>query len=163
MARALIVIDVQKDYFEGGSLPLWNVNEIEQRIADTIKRSRDRGDKIILVRHISKSPSGLFAQGSVGSEISPLILSVAEDAPVVVKHVADAFQDTDLLSHLGECDELLLCGMMTQNCVAFTALSRSADRFRILVASELCTAPSEIVHKIALNALASKVELVEQP
>lgn len=161
MTKALIVIDIQNDYFDGGCLPLWNADETEQRIADAIRRTLDRGDKVVLVRHVSKSPSGLFAQDTVGSEIRPLILSVAEGAPVVIKHVADAFQDTDLLSHVEECDELLLCGMMTQNCVAFTAISRSAERFRVRVAGELCTAPSEIVHKIALNALASKVELVE--
>ncbi len=159
MTRALIVIDIQNEYFKGGALPLWNADETELRIADEIRRLRDRGDKVVLIKHVSKSTSGLFADGSAGTEIRPMIQSAAGDAPVVIKQVADAFQDTDLLSHLQDCDEILLCGMMTQNCVAFTALSRSADRFRVRVAGDLCTAPSEIVHKIALNALASKVEM----
>lgn len=46
--------------------------------------------------------------------------------------------------------------MMTQNCVVFTALSRAADAFRPRVVADLCTAPTEIVHRIALAALRSK-------
>ena len=144
-------------------LPLWNAKETEQRIAEGIRNAGRQGDKVVLVKHVSKSDTGLFAPGSKGTEIRPLIQSAADGAPVVIKHVADAFQGTELLSRVEGCAELLLCGMMTQNCVAFTALSRSADPFRIRVASELCTAPSEIVHKIALNALASKFDLVERP
>jgi nicotinamidase-related amidase len=75
---------------------------------------------------------------------------------VVVKHVADAFQQTDLAKHLEGVEELLVCGMMTQNCVAFSAMSRDADNYRVSVVGDLCAAPSEIVHKIALNALGSK-------
>jgi nicotinamidase-related amidase len=54
----------------------------------------------------------------------------------------------------------MICGMMTQNCVVFTAMSRAADRFRIRVIGDLCTAPTETVHRIALNALSSKTEVV---
>lgn len=46
--------------------------------------------------------------------------------------------------------------MITQNCVVFTALSRAADAFRPRVVADLCTAPTEIVHRIALAALRSK-------
>ena len=56
---------------------------------------------------------------------------------------------------------LLICGMMTQNCVVFTAMSRAADGFELSVVSDLCTAPSEIVHKIARNALGSKTKVTE--
>jgi len=79
----------------------------------------------------------------------------------VVKHHAGAFQDTTLLEHLAGIDELLVCGMMTQNCVVFTALSRAADHIRVRVIADLCTAPTETVHGIALNALRSKIAVVE--
>lgn len=46
--------------------------------------------------------------------------------------------------------------MMTQNCVVFTALSRATDALRVRVIGDLCTAPGEVVHRIALSALRAK-------
>ena len=160
MPRALLVIDVQNEYFPGGGLPLWEPEEVESRILAAIGNARANGDKIILVRHLSRDGSGLFAEGSHGASIRPGILAVSNAAPIVAKHFADAFQDTDLSGHMAGIDELLVCGMMTQNCVVFTALSRLADPLRVRVVSDLCTAPSEIVHRIALGALGSKLPLM---
>lgn len=161
MARTLLVIDIQADYFPGGVLPLWEAEETEARIVAAIGRARTAGDKIILVRHLSTALAGPFVAGGPGVAIRPAILSAAGDAPVVTKHFADAFQDTDLATHLAGTDELLVCGMMTQNCVVFTALSRAADDFQVTVVGDLCTAPIQPVHAIALNALRSKIRVVD--
>ena len=163
MARALLVIDVQNDYFPGGVLPLWQADETEVRTVAAIGRARAAGDKIVLVQHISTAKTGLFAPGGPGITVRPAILAAAGDAPVVIKHYADSFQDTDLMVHLESIEELLICGMMTQNCVAFTAMSRAADAFRVQVIGDLCAAPIEVVHQIALNALGSKTRIVDAP
>lgn len=156
MARALLIIDIQNDYFPGGVLPLYQAEEVETRIVEAIVRAKAAGDRILLVQHISPLKEGLFASGSSGAEIRPAILDAAGAVPVVIKQFADAFQDTELASHLEGIDELLICGMMTQNCVAFTAMSDDARPYRVRVVEELCAAPSEMVHRIALKALASK-------
>lgn len=161
MTRALVVIDIQNDYFPGGVLPLFEAEAVEDRVVQAIGKARAAGDRVILVRHVSAAESGLFAKSGTGIGIRDAITAAAGDAPVVTKAVADAFQDTDLASHLEGVDELLICGMMTQNCVVFTAMSRAADGFELSVVSDLCTAPSEIVHKIALNALGSKTKVTE--
>jgi nicotinamidase-related amidase len=156
VTRTLLVIDVQNDYFPQGALPLWQAEETETRIVAAIGKAKAAGDKIVLVQHVSKATTGLFAAGGAGVAIRPSIRAAAGDAPVVTKQFADAFQDTSLTSHLGDTKTLLICGMMTQNCVVFTALSTAATGFQVRVLPELCAAPSEIVHKIALNALGSK-------
>lgn len=161
MARALLVIDVQNDYFPGGVLPLWQADETEARTVAAIGKARAAGDKIILVQHISTAKTGLFAPGGPGIAIRSAILAASGDAPVVIKHHADSFQETDLKEHLEGIDELLICGMMTQNCVAFTATSRDADAFRVQVIGDLCAAPIEVVHMIALNAVGSKTKVVD--
>ncbi|MFA7503613.1 MAG: isochorismatase family protein [Burkholderiaceae bacterium] len=161
MARTLLVIDIQNDYFPGGVLPLWQADETEAGIVSAIGKARAAGDKVVLVQHVSKAKAGLFAPDGPGVAIRPAVLEAAGDAPVVTKHNADAFQDTDLMEHLKGTDELLVCGMMTQNCVAFTAMSRDADAFRVRVIGDLCSAPIEVVHKIALNALGSKKPVVD--
>jgi len=156
MTRTLLVIDVQNEYFPGGLLPLWKPDEIEAGIVSVITRAKASGDNVVLVRHVSKADAGLFAASGSGSAIRPAVLAAAANAPVVIKQFADAFQETELSPHLAQTDELLICGMMTQNCVVFTALSRAADDLSVRVIGELCTAPTEIVHNIALNALGSK-------
>lgn len=162
MSRALLVIDIQEDYFPGGTLPLWQAEETEAALAGAIGKARDAGDRVILVRHVSDAAQGLFAKDGRGVAIRPAILEAAgPDAPVVTKQVADAFQDTDLPDHLDGIDELLVCGMMTQNCVVFTSMSRMAEHLSVIVVRDLCTAPTEMVHRIALNALGSKLRLVD--
>ena len=161
MTRTLVVIDIQNDYFEGGVAPLWQADEVEAAIVAAIGRARAAGDRVILVRHVSAAATGLFAAGGTGAEIRPAILEAAGDAPVVEKRVADAFRDTGLAALLTPGDELLICGMMTQNCVAFTAMSRAADAYQVKVVRDLCAAPTAFVHGVALNALGSKLTLVE--
>lgn len=160
MHRALLVIDIQNDYFTGGILPLWQAEETEARIIAAIDQARSAGDKIILVRHVSASDTGLFARNRQGAEIRTAIRQAAPDAPVVIKQSADAFQETDLAAHLNGIDKLLICGMMTQNCVVFTAMSNHANDRNVVVLADLCTAPTEIVHRIALNALGSKLQVL---
>jgi len=161
MTRALIVIDVQNDYFAGGALPLWQAVETETRIVAAIGEARAAGDRVVLVRHLSTAPTGPFRPDTAGIAIRPMILDAAAGAPVVTKRFADAFQETDLPTQLAGTRTLLVAGMMTQNCIVFTALSRMADAFDVQVVSDLCTAPTEPVHAIALRALASKVTLRE--
>ncbi len=157
MARTLLVIDVQNDYFPGGALPLWQAEETEARIVSAIARTRAAGDKVVLVQHVSTATQGLFAADAPGTAIRSGILAAAGNAAVVTKRNADAFQDTDLAKHLEGTGDLLVCGMMTQNCVVFTAMSRAADDFKVQVIGDLCTAPMEVVHRIALSALNSKL------
>ena len=81
---------------------------------------------------------------------------------MVVKHFADSFEGTELhatMQSLG-VTELILCGMMTQNCVTHTALSRRADEYaKVTVLTNACTTVTEMLHAIALHALSTRVTL----
>ena len=163
MTAALLIIDVQNDYFPGGALPLWNAEATLDAVVDAIDRARARGEAVVLVQHVAASTdSPLFQAGTTGVGIHSRILAAAPDAPVIVKQYADSFHQTRLsgvLADLG-ATRLRIAGMMTQNCVVFTALSRDADGFAVKVIGDLCTAPIEVVHRIALNAIGSKTTLV---
>jgi nicotinamidase-related amidase len=50
--------------------------------------------------------------------------------------------------------------MMTQNCVTHTAISKSAEKYKVSVLPDCCTTVSEMIHRIALNALSTRVALV---
>jgi nicotinamidase-related amidase len=51
--------------------------------------------------------------------------------------------------------------MMTQNCVTHTAISKAADRYAVKILSDACTTVDQMVHLIALNAVRTRVALVE--
>ena len=50
--------------------------------------------------------------------------------------------------------------MMTQNCITHTAISKSAEKYNVSILTDCCTTVSEMIHKIALNALSTRVGLV---
>ena len=56
--------------------------------------------------------------------------------------------------------ELLVCGMMTQNCVTHTAISKSAEKYKVSILSDCCTTVNEMIHNIALHAVSTRVQLV---
>lgn len=81
----------------------------------------------------------------------------------MTKAFADSFVDTTLeatLTQLG-VEELLICGMMTQDCVTHTAISKSAEKYRVAILTDCCTTVSEMLHLIALHAVATRVRRVE--
>ena len=55
---------------------------------------------------------------------------------------------------------LLVCGMRTQNCVTHTAISKSAEKFEVLMLPDCCTTVSALIHNIALRAVATRLKLV---
>ena len=144
----------------GAALDAWLALALPFALA-AIARARAAGDRVILIRHEAEGGDGIFAPGSSGTAIRPGILAAAGNAPVVTKHFADSFQDTDLETHLAGIDSLLICGMMTQNCVVFTAMSELTGGRDIAVVGDLCAAPSQVVHLVALAALGSKRKMAD--
>lgn len=56
--------------------------------------------------------------------------------------------------------ELLVCGMMTQNCVTHTAISKAAEKYEVSILMDCCTTVDEMIHNIALHAVSTRVPLV---
>lgn len=163
--QALILIDLQNDYFPDGKFPLWESDAVLARSLDAIAKAKTQGVPIILVQHVADTSKGLapfFNAGTPGVDIHPAIRAAAPDAPVIVKTFADAFLKTDLdatLQKLGS-KTLLIGGMMTQNCVTHTAISKAAEKYEVKVLADCSTTVSQILHLIALNALAPRVAVV---
>lgn len=165
MSRTLLLIDVQNDYFPDGAFPLWNAEATLAQIEQAVSRARTLGVSVVLVQHVADpagGPSPFFNEGSDGVALHPRALAAAPDAPVVVKHYADSFEQTTLeevLQGLGTT-ELLIGGMMTQNCVTHTAISKEAERYDVTVLVDTCTTVDEMIHGIALHGLSTRVELL---
>jgi nicotinamidase-related amidase len=162
VGRALIVIDVQNDYFPGGNFPLWNADGTLAGVERAMSRARQQGIPVVIVQHVAAGPSPFLGAGTPGVAVHPRIASAAPDAPLVVKAAADAFLKTTLaetLATLG-ATELLVCGMMTQHCVTHTAISKFAEKYDVTVLADACTTVSEVLHAIALSALSARVRVL---
>lgn len=162
--RALVVIDLQNDYFPEGKFPLWNTESTLTNVQNAIKKAISNDIPVVLVQHVASGKAGaapFFNAGTPGVALHPGILEVAKDAKIVIKKFADSFLETNLENMLDEekIDEILLCGMMTQNCVTHTALSKTAEKYKISILADCCTTVSEMIHKIALSGLAPRVTL----
>ncbi len=164
--QALIVIDLQNDYFADGKFPLWNSEAVLANTEAAIAQAQARQVPVLLVQHVADASKGIapfFNAGTDGVEIHPHLRAAAPDALVVVKRFADSFHQTTLAEELARLgtEEILLCGMMTQNCVTHTALSKAAEKYSVKVLTDCCTSVSQMIHLIALNALSIRVGLLE--
>jgi nicotinamidase-related amidase len=91
-------------------------------VTTAIQQAQQAGDLVVLIQHVADPAMGIapfFNEGTDGADLHPRIRELALGAPVVVKAYADGFVETHLESLLAEhgIQELLVCGMMTQNCV----------------------------------------------
>lgn len=165
MSTALLVIDLQNDYFPGGAFPLWNTEATLANVEAAIAKAQANGDAVVVIQHVADPKAGIspfFNEGTPGVEVHPRILAAAPDAPVVRKAFADSFVDTTLEAELEKAgaDALLVCGMMTQNCVTHTAISKSAEKYDVTILPDCCTTVDEMIHAIALHAVSTRVKLV---
>ncbi len=164
MSQALLVIDLQNDYFPAGAFPLWNTESTLENIESAIERAQARGTPVVIIRHVADSSAGIapfFNAGTPGADVHPRILAAAPEAPIVTKAFADGFVGTTLEEELAKLGvtELLVCGMMTQNCVTHTAISKSAEKYDVSILPDCCTTVDEMLHNIALHAVSTRVRL----
>lgn len=160
--HALIVIDVQNEYFDGGAYPQWQAAAVAGRIAQAIGQAKENGWPVIAVQHIAAdSNAALFNPQGQGIAFHPSVAALLQDKPLVVKQQADAFLNTPLeaLLRASNVGHIHLCGMMTQNCITHTALSPQAAPWRVHIRADCCTAPTELIHKIALRALGGRHQI----
>lgn len=162
MNKALIIIDPQNDYFPGGAFPLERSIETLDNILLLMNKANHLKQHIIIVQHIGSDQSLFFRPDCDGVSIHKLIIESGINATYCSKNYADSFYKTELSQILENysVDEIFICGMMTQNCITHTALSKSANKFSINIIGDACTTVSTILHKIAISALGTSVNII---
>lgn len=96
----MILIDIQNDYFEHGTMPLSGSEEASQHAKSVLERVRMEGSEVIHIQHIATRPEATFFQPNtkgveIHDEVKPL-----EQEKVIVKQYPNSFRETDLLSYL---------------------------------------------------------------
>ncbi|WP_336475068.1 isochorismatase family protein, partial [Escherichia coli] len=142
MKNALIVIDIQNDYFPGGSFPLEAPETACKGAVNAIEKAREEGWLIVGIQHIATADAPFFRPDSEGAKIHPDVVAALGDAPVIIKKEADSFLETGLEQLLRDngITDIYLTGMMTQHCVTHTALSPQGLGMNMHIIAEGCAA-----------------------
>ena len=164
-ATALLVIDIQNFYFEGGRLALSGPVAASRNARALLDRFRERGWPVVHVQHL---PEGVDApcpdSGDATTRIHADVLPLPGE-PVVVKHHANAFRGTGLTEalHTRGVGRLVIAGMQTHMCVEAAARAGADLGFAVTVVHDACATrglafggvevPAAHVHAAALAAI----------
>lgn len=138
--RALILIDVQNDYFPGGKWPLNGIESAADNAAKLLAAARARGDLVVHVRHeFPTEDAPFFTPRSEGAQIHSKVSSL-DNEPVVLKHQVNSFRETDLKAILDRhgVDEVVICGAMSHMCVDAGVRAASDLGYRCIVVHDAC-------------------------
>ena len=133
MKRALIVVDVQNEYFEGGALPITYPENSFEQIKTAIANAQKKGIVTVFVQHTSlKENGGAFVRGTPMWEFHDDIKAITPELCIEKNH-ASSFVGTDLNYRLRSMgvDTVCIVGYMTQNCCDATARDASQLGFNV--------------------------------
>lgn len=140
MTKALLVIDIQNDYFPGGKMELVGSAEAARQAAQVQRLFREAGLPITHVQHIALSPSAsFFLPDTYGAEIHEVVAPI-EGETLVIKHFPNAFRETNLQAILTEqaVTDLTVVGMMTHMCIDTTVRAASDLGLKVTLVGDAC-------------------------
>jgi nicotinamidase-related amidase len=140
MRKALLLIDLQNDYFPGGKMPLDGATEAAQNARLLLDKFRNEFWPVFHIRHVAMKPeSTFFLPGTAGSRIHPCLGPVAGEI-IITKNYPNAFRETDLLHLLKKIDiqEVVICGMMTHMCIDATTRAAKDSGYNCTVIGDAC-------------------------
>ena len=140
MKTALIIIDIQNDYFDSGSNTLFGSLQAAKNARLILDDFRSKELSIIHIQHLSTRPAAtFFLPGTVGADIFADVRPNANEK-LIIKHFPNSFRETDLLEYLQSMDvsQLVICGMMTHMCIDGTTRAAKDYGFECTVIGDAC-------------------------
>jgi len=137
---ALVLIDLQNDYFPGGTMELAGPDAAVSQAALMLDAFRRKGLPVVHIQHIATRPGAtFFLPDSKGAEIHASV-QPGPGERVVVKHFPNGFRETTLLEELRSigASKLTFGGMMTHMCVDTTVRAAADLGFQCALAQDAC-------------------------
>jgi len=164
--KALIVIDIQNEYFENGGLPLVNPLTASLNARRVLDYFRANNLPVAYIQHLSANPEALpiFVEGTPGADIHENVKPL-DDEKIFQKYYPNSFRETGLLDYLkeNEVTEVIITGMMTHMCVDATTRAAFDFGYKCTVIGDTCasrdleingkTVKADDVHNAFLAAL----------
>ncbi|MDD9149793.1 MULTISPECIES: cysteine hydrolase family protein [unclassified Sporolactobacillus] len=143
MQEALIIIDVQNDYFEGGAYPLHQPEKALANILLLIKKFNSEDRPVFFIRHISRSKDAAFFLADTDgarfhASLDPFLSG--PHAYIIEKAYPNSFLQTVLQEKLQEqgVNRLVICGMMTHMCIDSTTRQAKELGYPVKLISDAC-------------------------
>lgn len=112
MSIALILIDIQNDYFKNGKCELFQSEETAENAKNTTV-FRKTIYQLFIYSIYQQIKQLLFLPNTHGSEINKIVFPL-DNEEIIIKHTPDSFFETDLQSILEKnITNLVICGMMS--------------------------------------------------
>jgi nicotinamidase-related amidase len=137
---ALLIIDIQNDYFPGGAMELEGADAAASKAAGALKSFRQEKLPIIHVRHLSTRPgSTFFLPGTKGAEIHASVTPEKSET-VIEKSFPNSFRATGLREILEkqQIKNLVVAGMMTHMCVDASVRHAADLGYKITLLGDAC-------------------------
>ncbi|WP_261843839.1 cysteine hydrolase family protein [Aliamphritea ceti] len=162
---ALLLIDFQNDYFQGGKWQLVGTEAAADQGARLLSAFREKSLPVVHVRHeFPTNEAPFFLPGSEGAQIHPSVAPLTGE-PVVLKQQINSFRDTELKQLLDEqgIEHLIIVGAMSHMCIDAGARAAADFGYQVAVAHDACatldltfedrTVPAADVHNAYMSAL----------
>jgi nicotinamidase-related amidase len=140
MNNCLILIDLQNDYFPGGTMELVGIENAGANAGILLNEFRKAKLPVIHIQHIAARPGAtFFLPDTHGAGIHHMVMPVGEE-PVVIKNFPNGFRSTALLETLKKekPDNLVICGAMSHMCIDATTRAAFDLGFNCVVAEDAC-------------------------
>lgn len=185
MSRALIIVDVQPTFCEGGALPVTGGNAVAQMIANYLDEHRNVYSMVITTQDWHKDPGSHFSHtpdyvdtwpphgvaGTEEAELHPALADFVFDASLKKGQYEAAYSGFEATNEDGHhlatilreqnIEDLDIVGLAESHCVCATALDGIEEGFRVRVLSDLTEPVSEDLGRKAREAMAEAgVELL---
>ncbi|MFT4046533.1 MAG: cysteine hydrolase family protein [Solimonas sp.] len=161
---ALVLVDIQNDYFSDGRWPLSGAEAAARNAALALDAAREAADVVIHVRHEAPAAAPFFVAGSHGAAIHPAVAPRSGET-VIVKRFPNAFRGTGLQAVLQAqgIARIVLAGSMSHMCIDATARAATDLGYAVTVLHDACatrdltfaatTVPAAQVQAVCMAAL----------
>lgn len=181
MRNALLVVDVQNDFVEGGALPVTGGRQVASQISRHLRHFKTEYAFVVATRDYHEDPAGHFSDnpdfvntwpkhcviGTPGAALCMPIVNLVREK--LIHTVVDkgrhapaysGFEGLDARGHTlydvlreARIDHIDICGLATDYCVRATALDARKHEFQVRVLVNLCAAVNEATGQQALEEM----------
>ena len=154
MTTALLIIDIQNDYFPGGAREVVGATPAANQAAKLLTAFREKARPVIHIQHIAvRAGATFFLPNTVGAKIHESVRP-GPDEPVFQKHFPNSFRETPLLEHLrdAEISRLVIAGMMTHMCIDTTTRAAADLGFACFLAHDACATRALLFNSVQVSA-----------
>ncbi|KNC12674.1 cysteine hydrolase [Pantoea sp. RIT-PI-b] len=157
---AVIVIDIQNEYFPGGKMPIPDGMQALKNSKRIVEFAHKNKMPVFFVQHLGDADGPLFAKGSRFAEFHK-DLQPAKGDRVISKATPSSFVGTDLQKQLDSLGikQLIITGLMTHMCVSSTARDAVPLGYSVIIPEDatatrdLATWDNKVVdHKVLQQA-----------